>query len=205
MLNIKAIIFLLLGLYLGNKIPDIDQKLSLSFIYHRSLLTHSFIPLFIFYLFLKKSYFQNENLKRVFIGLGYGLALHLSMDLFPKNFNFYDHACIHLPWINIFSLRFATLSLGSFFSPIWILSSIFICLFEVIEKLKTINKKNLLITQIAIFSFAIKLYWYELKPDYILLGLPNPFWGIFSFILIYALVIYYSIYLEKILTLSKQN
>ena len=87
------IISLILGLYLGNKFPDIDQRTDL--ITHRSIFTHGFIVPLIIYLTCSR--IKNSILRLFLIGLNIALVIHLSFDLYPRGW--YMHALIHIPFI----------------------------------------------------------------------------------------------------------
>ena len=84
---------LIIGMYLGNRFPDIDQRTDL--VTHRSILTHGFIIPLVLYLIVSRI----ENPITRFWGIGFNLtvSIHLCFDLFPKGW--YMHALIHIPGI----------------------------------------------------------------------------------------------------------
>ena len=87
---------LLLGLFLGEKYPDIDQKLE--FLQHRSILTHGLLAPTALYLFAAKT--QSAPFRWAVIGASLGIAAHLAFDLFPRGWSGY--ALVSIPlygWI----------------------------------------------------------------------------------------------------------
>jgi len=94
-------------------LPDID--LSIPFLHHRSMVTHSvLIPL----LLMKWKRFKISNI--VILCLLLGFALHMSADLTPKSWRGY--ALIYVPFIKI-----------SFFGAIgsycWLLGNVILCFY----------------------------------------------------------------------------
>ena len=82
---------LVLGILLGINYPDIDQKIS--FLVHRSILTHSLLLAIIA---LCWALVKNELVTRLFAaGLSLSTAIHLSFDLFPRQW--IGYALIHIP------------------------------------------------------------------------------------------------------------
>ena len=71
---------LLLGLFLGETYPDIDQKLD--FLQHRSILTHGLLAPAALYFFATK--IRSTPFRWAVIGACLGAAAHLAFDLFPR-------------------------------------------------------------------------------------------------------------------------
>ena len=87
---------LLLGLFLGEKYPDIDQKLE--FLQHRSILTHGLLTPAALYLFAAQT--RSAPFRWAVIGASLGVAAHLAFDLFPRAWSGY--ALVSIPlygWI----------------------------------------------------------------------------------------------------------
>ncbi len=166
-LNIPAI----LGLYLGYNFPDLDQYTSL--LVHRSIITHSILPLVIL---LTIQEISDSNVIRSFTaGFGIALTAHMSYDLFPKNFNFYGNACIYIPFIG---------SLGSFMSFFWILVNMVLGVSIAqwsVSRMKDSMMKILMIVSIPVV--AIVSAYYEVG-KYSLFGLSNRVWGFGVFLLV---------------------
>ncbi len=74
---------LLGGLAVGNWFPDIDQKTGL--LLHRSIVTHG--PLVPIFVFAAASGTRSIQLRWFALGVTLGVAIHLSFDLFPKNWS----------------------------------------------------------------------------------------------------------------------
>ena len=102
---------MIVAVRVGLKLPDIDQKLS--FLSHRSLLTHGLLlPLLA--LFLARRHLNLDSplspLWRLFlIGLCVSLSVHLSFDLFPRAWR--GFALIQIPFYG---------RTGAQFSQLWI-------------------------------------------------------------------------------------
>ena len=76
---------LLLGLFLGEKYPDIDQKLE--FLQHRSILTHGLLVPAALYFFAATT--RSAPFRWAIIGASLGIAAHLAFDLFPRAWSGY--------------------------------------------------------------------------------------------------------------------
>lgn len=84
-------IALLVGLAVGNWLPDIDQKTGL--LVHRSIVTHGpLVPLIVFAAALGS---RSMRLRWFALGVTLGVAIHLSFDLFPKGWS--GFALINVP------------------------------------------------------------------------------------------------------------
>lgn len=122
-MKVANIALLLLALLLGLNLPDFDQQLS--FLTHRSIITHGFlIPLGIFLAVQKE-----ESASSRFLAIGFSLAtaVHLCFDLFPRAWT--GFALIHIPFWG---------RSGALFSWLWISVSIIICLYLVFILIKTL-------------------------------------------------------------------
>ena len=105
---------MIVAVRVGLKLPDIDQNLS--FLTHRSLLTHGLL-LPVLGLFLARRYLGLDSplspLWRLWlIGLCVALSVHLSFDLFPKSWR--GFALIKIPFYG---------QAGATFSLLWIAAS----------------------------------------------------------------------------------
>jgi len=127
---------LIIGMYLGNRFPDIDQRTDL--LTHRSILTHGFIIPLVLYLIVSRI----ENPITRFWGMGFNLAvsIHLCFDLFPKGW--YMHALIHIPGIG---WTWAFISQG------WIFLSMVICIYTAFKLIKNFNQAILCMLGILLF------------------------------------------------------
>ena len=113
---------LILGIFLGIDYPDIDQKIN--FLMHRSILTHSLLLACITLLLLK---IRNELQTRLFIaGLSLSTSIHLSFDLFPKQWTGY--ALIHIPMYG---------RTNAFFSWVWLAINIVFGMYLVLALITT--------------------------------------------------------------------
>ena len=109
-----ALLFLLVGLSLGENFPDVDQGNSL--LVHRSIITHG--PLLPLVLFLLALIIKPVPIRLFVMGFSLGVAVHLSFDLFPRAW--VGYALIHVPVVGW------TYPLVSW---VWIALSIIICLY----------------------------------------------------------------------------
>tara|TARA_Y100000588_G_C13623462_1_gene656440 strand:- start:75 stop:614 length:540 start_codon:yes stop_codon:yes gene_type:complete len=137
------IISLILGLYLGNKFPDIDQRTDL--LIHRSILTHGFIVPLIIYLTCSR--IKNSILRLFLIGLNIALVIHLSFDLYPRGW--YMHALIHIPFIGW---------TWAWVSKVWIFISMVMCGYFAVKLIKNF-------TQGLIAILSLLLFFIYLSPD----------------------------------------
>lgn len=107
-------IALVVGLAVGCWFPDVDQKTGL--VIHRSIVTHG--PLAPFIVIAVVSSIRTIPVRWFALGLGAGVAVHLSFDLFPKGWS--GFALISVPgygWT------------PSWFSWIWIALSAIFCVY----------------------------------------------------------------------------
>jgi hypothetical protein len=111
---ISGVILLLLALFLGLNLPDID--LLVPFLIHRSIITHGFILPLVVFLIISK---ENSATVR-FFSMGFSLAsiIHLCFDLFPRAWM--GFALIYVPGWGRTSVLFSWL---------WISLSIIICFY----------------------------------------------------------------------------
>ena len=78
-----GLITLIAGLLVGNEFPDIDQKTDL--LLHRSIVTHGpLVPLIVFVI---ASGIRVIPFRWFALGLTLSVAIHLSFDLFPKDWS----------------------------------------------------------------------------------------------------------------------
>ena len=176
-LPIPAMIF---GAYLGYGFPDLDQ--STSFLLHRSIITHSI--LFLIFLIVIQEILDSNVIRGFTAGFGIALAGHLSYDLYPKNFNFYGHACIHVPFIG---------SIGGILSFIWILGNMtfgVICAQWSISRIKDSLMKIIMIMSIPVMGVLSAYYEYG---KYSLFGISNRIWGFMTFVLVAGSIIFVGI------------
>ena len=121
--TITGIVLLLLALLLGLNLPDFDQQVS--FLVHRSIVTHGFLfPLAVFLIVSQ----EKARLSRLF-SMGFSLAsvIHLCFDLFPRAW--IGFALIHIPFWGRTS---------PLFSWLWISLSLIICLYLAFILIKTL-------------------------------------------------------------------
>jgi hypothetical protein len=117
------IILLLLALFLGLNLPDLDQQVS--FLVHRSIITHGFlIPLAVFLVI-----YGEKTTSPRFFSMGFSLAAvtHLCFDLFPRAW--VGFALIHIPLWGRSS---------AVFSWVWMGLSIIICLYLTFVLIQTL-------------------------------------------------------------------
>ena len=120
---IAGIILLLLALLLGLNLPDLDHQVS--FLVHRSILTHGFlVPLGLF-LAVHKEKMTSAR----FFSMGFSLAAvtHLCFDLFPRAWK--GFALISIPFWGRSS---------ALFSWLWISLSIIVCLYLTFVLIQTL-------------------------------------------------------------------
>lgn len=137
---IAGIVLLALALLLGLNLPDLDHQVS--FLRHRSIITHGFlVPLVVFLAVYK----ERATTPR-FLSMGFSLAAvtHLCFDLFPRAWA--GFALIHIPlWGRSSAL----------FSWLWISVSIIICLYLTFVLIRT-----LLDIVLALVSLALAFTFY---------------------------------------------
>jgi len=112
--SFAGIILLLLALFLGLNLPDLDHQVA--FLVHRSIVTHGFlVPLGVFVVV-----YREKTASPRFFSMGFNLAsvTHLCFDLFPRAW--VGFALIHIPGWGRTSLMF---------SWVWISLSIIVCFY----------------------------------------------------------------------------
>jgi hypothetical protein len=120
---IAGMVLLLLALLLGLNLPDLDHQVS--FLRHRSILTHGFlVPLAVFL-----AVYKEKATTPRFLSMGFSLAavIHLCFDLFPRAWT--GFALITIPlWGRSSAL----------FSWLWISVSIIVCLYLTFILIRTL-------------------------------------------------------------------
>ncbi len=107
-----GLILFVVGLVVGEQLPDVDQSTDL--LLHRSIILHS--PLVPVLLFMVATESRSVPLRRFAIGVSLGFAVHLAFDLFPRGWSGY--ALISLP---VYGWTPAA------FSKVWIALSTIVC------------------------------------------------------------------------------
>ena len=130
------LISLIIGLYLGDKFPDIDQRTDL--LTHRSIFTHGFIVPLIIYLICSR--INNSILRLFLLGFNIALVIHLSFDLYPKGW--YMHALIHIPVIGW---------TWAWISKVWIFISMIMCGYFAVKLIKNFTQGVVAILSILLF------------------------------------------------------
>lgn len=137
--SVTGVLLLLVALFLGLNLPDIDHQLS--FLVHRSLITHGFlVPLAVFLIASRE-----EAATPRFFSMGFSLAsvTHLCFDLFPRAW--VGFALIHIPFWG---------RTGVLFSWLWIGLSIIVCLYLSLVLIKTLLEMLLALGSLGVaFSF----------------------------------------------------
>lgn len=105
---------LLIGIIGGLALPDIDQKLS--FLGHRSIVTHGILFPILFFIIASK--YKNIVARLLAVGVSLAYAIHLCFDLFPVAWT--GFALIDIPFLG---------RTNQYFSWLWIASSIVICIY----------------------------------------------------------------------------
>lgn len=134
---ILGLLLLVIGIAAGLNLPDLDYKVS--FLVHRSIVTHSFFfPLLLFWVIPKK-----EKPKLYWLSQGFSLAIvvHLCFDLFPKAWT--GFALISIPLYGRSS---------PLFSWLWLAGSIVLCLYLALLLVKNLGD-ILIIIGSAMVSF----------------------------------------------------
>jgi hypothetical protein len=121
----RSLIGLFVGAAIGLKFPDIDHRIP--FLEHRSLLTHSCLPILALLWWAQRQSVQKcAALRAPVIGFSLANAVHLSFDLFPRALS--GPALIHIPLYGETSPQF---SLG------WLFASLFVCLWLALQAMQS--------------------------------------------------------------------
>jgi hypothetical protein len=123
----------------GLNLPDLDHRVS--FLVHRSMVTHSFFfPLFLFLAVPKK-----EKAALRFLSMGFSLSIvtHLCFDLFPKVWA--GFALISIPVYGRTS---------PLFSWLWVAGSIVVCLYLALLLIENLGDV-IMVASSAVVSFGL--------------------------------------------------
>ena len=90
-IRLVALVALVLGLAVGERFPDIDQRTEL--LLHRSILTHGLLAPLMLYVIVQRV--DSLPVRWLAMGVCLGVAVHLAFDLFPKGWQAY--ALVSLP------------------------------------------------------------------------------------------------------------
>lgn len=134
-----ALLIFILGLIIGANMPDFDRQFS-PLLRHRSIITHSWLIPGVLLLWARIAR-NRDDWHALIAGLCIGIAVHLSFDLFPRNW--YGYALITFPLISQRT--------DGTFSWLWIASSIVICL--VIAATLTPKDQRSILTLAALSAF----------------------------------------------------
>ena len=113
-IRLVALVALVLGLAVGERFPDIDQRTEL--LLHRSILTHGLLAPLMLYVIVQRV--DSLPVRWLAMGVCLGVAVHLAFDLFPKGWQGY--ALVSLP---VYGWLPALVSIG------WIAVSGTVCLY----------------------------------------------------------------------------
>jgi hypothetical protein len=169
---IIGLLLLPIGIVIGLNLPDLDSRVS--FLVHRSIVTHSFIfPLLLFWGIHKRDLAQ---LRLPSIGFSLSLAAHLCFDLFPAAW--IGYALISVPMYG---------RTDPLFSWLWIAGSILLCLYLALLLVK--NSGDVIVAAAsAVVSFGLcaaaeSVYWLPLAAftlaAFVALMLPSSSAGMF--------------------------
>jgi hypothetical protein len=146
-------------------LPDIDQRI-LSFLGHRSIITHSFLIPFLFNYFLDKKYKSNIFIKIISINLFFGFSAHFCADLIVKG------------WQGGALITGLGIRLPAPISIIWIFANAIICIIFANKILrKSLNFKS---TSYLFYFLGIIIALIYFNSDYV--GEPLPQFIIFILI-----------------------
>lgn len=145
---IIGLLLLLISIVAGLNLPDLDYRVS--FLVHRSIVTHSFFfPLLLFWVVPKK-----EKPAIHFLSMGFSLSFvaHLCFDLFPKAWT--GFALISIPLYG---------RISPLLSWLWIAGSIVLCLYLALLLVKNLWDVAIIIGS-AIISFGFcatteRIFW----------------------------------------------
>ncbi len=148
--NVNYFVFsgtLFIGLIIGLFFPDVDQGFQ-NLLGHRSIITHSILfPYLLYHYLIKKKKDPKVRDINLIIGIFLGIGLHLSADLYPKEW--VGYALIKLP---------GNIDVGGL-SPIWMgLNVIAATYFSAILLKKITNTKKYWTTYLVIGSVVGLVY-----------------------------------------------
>lgn len=137
---IIGLLLLSIGIAIGLNLPDLDYRVS--FLAHRSIVTHSFFfPLLLFWLIPKK---EKSTIYWLSIGFSLSFVTHLCFDLFPKAWT--GFALISIPLYGRSS---------PLFSWLWIAGSIVFCLYLTLLLVKNLGDVLIIIgSGVVSFGFG---------------------------------------------------
>jgi hypothetical protein len=169
---IVGLLLLPIGIAIGLNLPDLDSRVS--FLVHRSIVTHGFIfPLLLYWGIHKRDFVQ---LRLPAIGFSLSLAAHLGFDLFPNAW--IGYALISVPLYG---------RTDPLFSWLWIAGSIVLCLYLALLLVKNLGDVAVAAGS-AVVSFGLcaaaeSVYWPALGAfclaTFIALMLPSSSAGMF--------------------------
>lgn len=134
-----GLLLLFIGIAIGLNLPDLDYRVS--FLVHRSIVTHSFFfPLLLFWLIPKK---EKSTIYWLSIGFSLSFVTHFCFDLFPKAWTGY--ALISIPLYGRSS---------PLFSWVWIAGSIVFCLYLALLLVKNLGDIFIIVGS-AVVSFSL--------------------------------------------------
>jgi hypothetical protein len=145
---IVGLLLLPIGMAIGLSLPDLDSRVS--FLVHRSIVTHGFIfPLLLYWGVHKRDLAQ---LRLPAIGFSLSLAAHLCFDLFPNAW--LGYALISVPLYG---------RTEPLFSWLWIAGSIVVCLYLALLLVKNVGDV-VVAAGSAVVSFGLcaaaeSVYW----------------------------------------------
>jgi len=146
--HVFGILALLMGIIAGFVLPDLDLKLS--FLGHRSIITHGLLlPVLLFWVAHKKKHITTRLLAA---GDGLSSAIHLCFDLFPRAWRGY--ALIYIPVYGRTS---------PVFSWLWIAVGMVSCIYLALASVNSVFEVVLVVGSLIVaFSFYAtqeSVYW----------------------------------------------
>lgn len=134
-----GLLALLAGIWLGLTVPDWDLRLT--FLGHRSMITHGFwLPLFVYFIYRRQ---PHVVWRLLLLGVGMATAVHFAFDLFPVRWQ--GFALITVPFWG---------RLTPFWSWAWLAGSLIASLIFVFEMVESRRDLGLvLLCLVSIFSF----------------------------------------------------
>ncbi len=146
--TIVGLLLLPIGIALGLTLPDLDYRVS--FLVHRSIVTHGFIfPLLLYWGVHKR---ELALLRLSSMGFSLSLAAHLCFDLFPVAW--IGYALISVPGYG---------RTDPWFSWLWIAGSIVLCLYLALLLVKNLGDvvvaAGSAVTSFGLCAAAESVYW----------------------------------------------